>query len=484
MTIRHLLVSRPLLIFNLAAAMVYFSWWLRLSNIGNPLLYLLLLLGEVYHVGTAMMLWFTLWPAQTGAKTWGSQPFAPAVDVFITVAGEPVEVVKETVLAARQMSYPKQRVYVLNDGLVAKKDNWQEMIELAKDLKVECITRTVPGGAKAGNINNALKQTKGEIVAIFDADMVPHPDFLQKVTPLFQDPKIGFVQTPQYYKNFAANTITRAAWEQQELFFGPVMRGKEKSNAGFICGTNVAIRRQALLEAGGMNEGNIAEDFVTSLAIHSRGWRSYYLGEVLAEGLAPQDLLSYYKQQMRWARGSLEVLLHNNPLWQRLSWPQKIEYLSSAVYYLNGAVVMVDAVIPLTFLFFGIETVAATTTSFALYFTPFIFLNMYTLYKSSGNSFTFRALSFSQSSFLLQLLALKSILLGQKMGFFITPKKAQSGNFLSLAYPHMLYVLLFFFSCLVALVREGVNPSVVTNIAWGLFNVVMFLPYIQAAIYR
>jgi cellulose synthase (UDP-forming) len=385
-------------------------------------------------------------------------------------------------VAAKKLNYPNFKIYILNDGFVAGKKDWEEVVHLAKKLGVYCITRTQKGGAKAGNLNNGLRQSNGEIVVILDADMVVFPHFLEQVIPYFYDAKVGFVQTPQYYENFEKNEVTRGAWEQQEFFFGPIMKGKEKDNASFICGTNVAIRRSALLEVGGMNETNIAEDFLTSLSIHQKGWKSYYISDVLAVGLAPEDLLSYFKQQLRWARGSLEVLFSQNPLLKgNLSFGQKMQYLSSALYYFNGVIVVIDAIMPIIFLFTGIQPVASTTTSFALYFVPFMFLNLLTLHFASKGSMTFRAISFTQSSFVLQLLAIKSVLLREKSSFAVTPKQAQQGNFLFLAYPHIVYIVLLIVASYVAIYREGYNSSIVTNIAWGLFNVILFIPFIQAA---
>src|ERR1035438_6096492 len=97
--------------------------------------------------------------------------------------------------------------------------------------------------------------------------MVAYPEFLQKVIPFFQKKDTGFVQTPQYYENHAQNMVTSGAWDQQAFFFGPIMQGKARENAAFICGTNVAISRKALIAAGGMCETSIAEDFLTSLFI-------------------------------------------------------------------------------------------------------------------------------------------------------------------------------------------------------------------------
>lgn len=484
-------VSRALLVINVVMAVVYFSWWIDLKHVGHPIFYALLVVGEIYHVLMAICFWFTVWPESklTEGKVKSEKDGKrmlnknrPSVDVYIPCAGEPIDVLRRTVIAAKNMSYDNHKIYILNDGFVAKKPVWKDVEDLAKELDVVCVTRTIPGGAKAGNINNTLKQTSGEIVVIFDTDMAPHEDFLQKVIPYFSDPKVGFVQTPQYYLNHEVNKVSGGAWEQQELFFGPIMIGKEKSNAAFICGTNVAIRRTAIEEAGGMCEDNIAEDFLTSFFIHQNGWKSYYVPEVLAEGFAPEDLLSYCKQQLRWARGSLEVLFSFNPLFKRnMTWGQKIQYLSSALYYFNGVIIVIDALIPLVSLAWGIQPVSGTTTSFAFFFLPFMFLNLYTLYIASGKAVTFRGLSYSMSSWPLQLQAIKSILLKQKMGFAVTPKQAQEGNFLFLAYPHLLYMVILILCSGVGLGREGLTPSVITNITWGVFNVVMFIPFIQAA---
>jgi cellulose synthase (UDP-forming) len=294
---------------------------------------------------------------------------------------------------------------------------------------------------------------------------------------------VGFVQSPQYYKNWQSNLVTEGAWAQQSFFFGVVMKGKEKNNASFICGTNFAIRRKTLIEVGGMLEDNIAEDFVTSLKIHGLGWKSYYVSEVLCEGLAPEDMLSYFKQQLRWSRGSLQVIFtKNNPLIQKgLNWHQKLEYLASALYYFNGLIVLIDLIMPLIFLFLGIRAVAATSTSFAIFFVPFMVVNLYTLKLASADKVSFRTLSFSQSSFVIQLLALKSIVFGQNLKFEVTSKRKLKGNYFNLVYPHITYIILGIMGSFTALLREGANPSVLTNIAWVMVNAALFMPFILAA---
>lgn len=473
-------VPKTLLQLNVLVAVIYFSWWLIPLHVGNPILYGLLFAGEIYHVLLALTFWYAIWPRKQRQHM--VSKVQPSVDIFITVTGEPVEIVSKTIAAAKSIQYQDKHIYILNDGLVAKKDNWKEIESLAFAMEVGCITRIKPGGAKAGNLNHALKITKSEIVVVFDADMQASPDFLSKTIPYFSSPKIGFVQTPQYYSNFMENDITSSSWDQQEFFFGPIMRGKDQYNSAFICGTNVAIRRTALEEVRGFREDNIAEDLLTSLDIHKHGWESVYIPTVLAQGLAPQDLMSYVKQQTRWARGSLELLFSQNPFFKRgLSFSQRIHYLSSALYYLNGLVVLIDIIMPLIYLFTGIEPVSETTTSFALFFIPFMFLSLYTISQASNGAISFRAISFSISSWYLQLRALFSVITGQKMGFSVTPKQAQSGNYTSMAYPHLAYVFFAAVGSVVALSRESINPAVATNIIWVVFNTALFIPFIDAA---
>lgn len=476
-------VSAIMLATNVVIALLYFAWWFTLENVGNPVLYGLLFFGEVYHVSMVLLFWFTvrgLGHSAPEAPAWHRHP---SLAVFITVAGEPVEIVQQTIQAIKATRYSAMKIYILNDSYVAKKPNWQEYETLAATVGVYCITRRVPGGAKAGNINHALRKTKSELVAIFDADMQPYEDFFKKTVPFFRDTKIGFVQTPQYYANHGDNEVTAAAWEQQEFFFGPIMRGKNSSNAAFICGTNVVIRRQAIEDAGGINEASIAEDFLTSILIHQAGWHSIYVPEVLAEGLAPQDLHSYYKQQLRWARGSLEVLFKYNPLLMRgLTWPQRLEYLSSTLYYCTGLIVVLNAIIPLIFLLTGLSPTYSSTTLFAFFFMPFMFSVIFSLHAISGSKLTFRAISFTYSSWYLQLIAFFSAAFGREMGFVVTPKHRQEGNFLFVVRPQLIYLGLALVAVIIGINREGISPSVITNVSWVAFTVLLSLPFVTAAL--
>lgn len=481
---RDFLKTEPikgLLALNALMALVYLAVICFLPP-GNKILFSLLILGEIYHVWQVLTFIYSVWePNYMPPRRKFIDP--PGVDVFVTVAGEPVDIVEETVRAAKNMFYPNFNVHVLNDGYVAGKENWRDIEALANRLDVHCITRTVAGGAKAGNINNALKLTKEPLVAIFDADHVPHPDFLEKTVQYFTSNKVAFVQTPQFYKNFATNYLTRSSWEQQELFFGPICKGKNRLNAATMCGTNMVIARHALDEVGGMYTESIAEDFVTGLFMHAKGYRSVYVPQVLAEGLATEDLLSYSKQQFRWARGALDVIFRHNPLFMRgLTMAQKIQYLASASFFLSGVVVAIDAALPLIFFYSGAVPIQVSGMILAAVFIPYIFLTLYCIQRSSNFTFTFSSLGFAIGAFNIHLRALAAAALRQKSAFSITPKQAERGNFLPLVKWHLIYIAAVAVGIPFSMYREGLSSSLINNIAWSMLNIVTFVPIIKAAL--
>src|SRR6185369_12910081 len=196
-------VSRSLLIVNVLLALIYFFAITFLFPISNKPMFYLLIATEVFHIWLAMGFWYTI--SDTDYVSPHVARYTPPVDVFVTVCGEPLDIIEETVRAAQAMDYPDFKVYILNDGYVAKKENWREVELLAKSLKVLCLTRKTPGGDKSGNINHALRLTEAPFFAVFDADHAPHQDFLKKMLPYAFDQKVAFVQSPQFYKNYETN---------------------------------------------------------------------------------------------------------------------------------------------------------------------------------------------------------------------------------------------------------------------------------------
>ncbi|RWZ78308.1 MAG: hypothetical protein EOT05_00900 [Candidatus Microsaccharimonas sossegonensis] len=203
---------------------------------------------------------------------------------------------------------------------------------------------------------------------------------------------------------------------------------------------------------------------------------------ILAEGLAPEDFLSYYKQQFRWARGSLELLFAYNPLFRRgLTAAQKVQYLASSSYYLSGIIVLVNALLPLTYFFFSVKPLTINTMTLALIFLPYIFVILYTLQLTSNFTYTFRALSFSLGSAIIYIKALWHTMIRKKNGFAVTSKTKVKGNHGRLVIPHLTYIGLVITGVTWGVMREGWSASMLSNIAWACIYIAAFVPFISAA---
>jgi cellulose synthase (UDP-forming) len=190
--------------------------------------------------------------------------------------------------------------------------------------------------AKAGNINAALTRTEGELVLMLDADHVPMPDALDAMVGYFDDERMALVQSPHDFFNHDSVQHYVVGRHEQSLFYRVVCPGKDRHGAAYWCGSAALIRRQALLEIGGVTTETIAEDFHTTIRVQRHGWRSRYHDEVLVQGLAPHDLDGYLLQRDRWARGNLAVFtLSESPLRAKELQPlQRLSYFVSLFAYL------------------------------------------------------------------------------------------------------------------------------------------------------
>ena len=301
----------------------------------------------------------------------------PEVDVFIPTYNEPLEVVAPTVLAALTMDYPKDklRVYLLDDG------RRSAFGEFAKQCGATYITRLDNAHAKAGNINAALKKTTGEYVAIFDCDHVPTRSFLQMTMgALIEDKKSAMVQTPHHFyspdpieRNLG---IFRKVPNESALFYGVIQDGNDLWDATFFCGSCAVIRRSALEEIGGIAVETVTEDAHTALRLHSVGWSTSYMNLTQAGGLATPRLADHVGQRIRWARGMVQILRLDNPLFKRgLKLPQRLCYVNAMLHYLFAAPRLIFLLSPLAYLVLGRSNVFGYLPGILAYGLPHIMLS-------------------------------------------------------------------------------------------------------------
>ena len=373
------------------AALDYISWRIKVVSWGHAWISVPLLLAETLGAVHIVGLQYTLWPRKEADRHLGRKLDGWPVWVLVPTVDEGPEILEPTIRAIQRaaddfrQAHPSIpiRIVICNDGGVAGAPCATSVEELARRLGVVCITRTAGGGAKAGNIEYC-RQTVGAtgeaLLVVFDADQCPEPAFFLETLPLMADPQMGWVQTGQYYRNLD-NPVARWANDQQALFYRAICPGKSAQNAAFICGTNVVINAVALDEIGGFPTDSVTEDFAASIRLHVR-WHSVFVPGVLATGLGPEDLPSYFKQQRRWARGTFGVLgRHWKDLvlprrrGRGLSGPQRIHYALACTHYLSGLRDVVYVVAPLVFLLTGAAAVhGATLAAFVWHFIPYFVL--------------------------------------------------------------------------------------------------------------
>lgn len=462
---------RSMILINLVGLAWWLDWLYNYGHAANTFLYTLLVLAESFNVTQVLGYWYTVWhdraPERKRARVAGR------VDVFVTTYNEPVHIVEQTVRAAIAMPYP-HRTYVLDDG------HRPEMGAMAERLGAHWIHRPDNRGAKAGNVNHALAITEGDFFAVFDADHVPHPEFLSRMMPFMDDAGMGLVQAPQYYANREKTYIASGAMDQQEIFFGPICGGKDGVGAVFCCGTNMIIRRSAIEDVAGFREDSVTEDAATSLDLHERGWKSRYVDERLAEGLAPEDLGAYISQQRRWARGNLEMLFKFRIMRRHMPLRVRLQYVWSAMYYLTGLTTLLYVALPSLFLLFGTETVNALSGDFIAHFLPYIFLTIFILARSAEGRLRFRAIQLSYGLFPVFNGALMSIITSRKFGFQVTPKERSAKSFYRLIVPQIVVVIILLIAILVGSAHYS-GPRTVTNACWALFDVFVLSGIIRAA---
>jgi len=448
---------------------VYFHWLLRPERVGNPVLFGLLLVAELFNVLQALGFW---WTCLTGRRrrppALDVDPRAlPAVDVFIPTYSEPVDVVEATIAGAVQMRGADVRVAVLDDG------DRPEMRRLAHRWGARYIRRDEHVHAKAGNINHALTRTDAPFVLVLDCDHVPYPHMLERLLPEFVDPRVAYVQSPQYYANSGVNRLAGAAWSQQALFFGPIARGKDAHRSMICCGTNVAFRRAALQEVGGFPTDSLTEDFALSIELHERQWESVYVSEPLASGFGPEDLAAYTSQQHRWARGCLGTI--PRVLRARLPLRRKAQYMLSACYFLSGWTVALYVTLPVIRIVFGTQPLAgAQADTFLAAFAPYFVLSLATVASVGAGKYTFAAYSLATSTFWLHLHATWQVLRRQSRGFVVTPKSGDTSRQLGPAAPTLAVIAVLVGAAAFGLLRSQ-DAATLNNVAFaGLHITILF----------
>lgn len=247
-------------------------------------------------------------------------------------------VVQRLLEAATKIRYPRGllQIQVLDDSTDDTHPYTERLVGeyRARGLPIEYHHRTNREGYKAGALAEGLRTATGELVAIFDADFVPSPDFLERSIHYFTDPEVGLVQTRWEYLNRGYNLLTEV---QAMLLDGHfLLEHTGRAGAGLFFnfnGTAGILRRRMIEEAGGWEHDTLTEDCDLSYRAQLKGWKFVYLPDVESPSELPVEFFAFQVQQSRWAKGLTQVALKLLPeiLRSRVSWRQKLE----AVFHLT-----------------------------------------------------------------------------------------------------------------------------------------------------
>lgn len=636
---RRRALLRAVVVLTAVLGVNYVAWrWLESVNWSAWWIAVPLVLAETYSLIDVLLFSTTMWRTRTRTPPGPPSP-GTTVDVFVTTYDEPVELVMGTARAALAITHP-HRTWVLDDGARP------ELRAAAEAEGVGYLERGADWGdrprhAKAGNLNNALLRTDGELLLVLDADQVPDPAILDRTLGYFADERVAVVQTPQHFSNVPdADPLG----SQAPLFYGPIQQGKDGWDAAFFCGSNAVLRREALMQLGvvgyvreteravrdalrtgrrvlararrrttepreaaalervadavseawaaldrgepladvtygfqrrvdevatadlsadlariredlaRLSDGpaietdvelgapvvddaalerlaqrdlspvhaltqvrdlvaavdvgrqreaqavmpmatvSVTEDMATAMRLHALGWRSVYHHEVLARGLAPEDLATAMTQRLRWAQGTLQVMLRENPLTVRgLRVGQRLMYFATMWSYLSGFAAVVYLAAPIIFLCFGVLPVTAWSAEFFARFVPFFLASQLLFVVAARGVRTWRGQQYSLALFPVWIratvTAAANVWWGRPLGFAVTPKvRGVTTGAWRLVLPQLVAMVLLVVAAVVGVARAGLGlapwAGTAVNLLWVGYDLAVLSVVVTGLRYR
>jgi cellulose synthase/poly-beta-1,6-N-acetylglucosamine synthase-like glycosyltransferase len=262
----------------------------------------------------------------------------PRVTVQLPIFNEQF-VIDRLVEAVCRLQYPREKldIQVLDDST-------DETVEVARGVveryaalghNISYHHRTNREGFKAGALQEGMKSSTGEFIAIFDADFVPPEDFLLRCIHHFTDPKIGMVQTRWAHLNRNYSFLTEVEAILLDGHFILEHGGRSRSGVFFnFNGTAGMWRRRAIDEAGGWQHDTLTEDTDLSYRAQLKGWRFVYLQDVECPAELPIEMTAFKTQQARWAKGLIQTAKKILPRVIRSNEPRRVKL--EAWYHLTA----------------------------------------------------------------------------------------------------------------------------------------------------
>jgi len=288
-------------------------WWGTLSSFVLWLVEIFAaVLGLAYVWEFVDVLTRRRWPASVDPEEIPRAPTKelPFVSLHVPTYNEPPDMVIETLEHLVLIDYPAFEILLIDNNttdpaLWRPVEEWCAGHPNVKFLHIENLP-----GFKSGALNYALKHTYdgAEIIGIVDADYNVDPEFLKDCAPLFADPDVSFVQTPQDYRDWDKAPYFRRLYLSYGYFFDVSQRSRNERNGAIFAGTMGLIRRSALEGAGGWDEWCITEDAELSLRLLRDGGRGLHVDRTYGRGMMPLTFEALKRQRFRWCFGGIQIL--------------------------------------------------------------------------------------------------------------------------------------------------------------------------------
>jgi len=417
----------------------------------------------------------------------------PRVAVLVPCCGEPIEVIERCLRGCLFLDYPNFEIWLLDDA------NREELAILSSQLGCHYLARPQRIHAKAGNLNYALPHLKAEFIAVFDADVVPLINFLNRTVGLFVDPLVGFVQTPQTYMN--ADPVMRnlrlERWlmPDEESFYRWIQPDRQRLGAVVCAGTSFVMRCQSLKEIGGFETQTSSEDLATGIRIIAAGYRGIYVPEKLSAGLAPFTIEAMARQRSRWASGTIQTLRTGaNPLKiPGLNPLQRLAFLEGILHWCNVLPQLLLLLVPINIGFFGIFPYRIDSGGLITAVIPFYLSQLILIPWLSGGSRGALMPELYRWVFILPLAeSVVSTLLGNPKRFQVTPKTISNNQIgdskIRLIAPLLMILAIQLVSSFTLITNHPLVPSQssfdglarILALGWGLLNSLLLATAIRS----
>ncbi|MCK9903048.1 glycosyl transferase [Parafrankia colletiae] len=499
----------PLLVVTLVLSSFFFVWLIQPQHfpktrylptavaVGNHIMFWLIVVTEGIRLLNSVILCWSATLMRDPIPVTPPPGLRVAFTTTIVPSKEPLDVVRDTLIAARNIRYGSPiDVWLLDEG------NDPAVRAMCREIGVRHFTRngvdhwnTRKGRFRAktkhGNHNSwlDLHGDRYDVVLSVDPDHIPLPNYAERMLGYFRDPNVAFVVGPQVYGNFR-HYLTRGAEAQNYMFHSVIQRAANRFACGMFVGTNHAYRVSTWRQIGGFQD-SITEDLATSFAVHGarnpatgHRWTSVYTPDVVAVGEGPTSWTDFFSQQLRWARGANEVMVTEAPRrLKALDWGPRLHYSTLMLHYPTVAMTWILGTI-LTICYMALGSTGVTVNVnywLALYIDVFVArLLLYFWLRRFNVSPHEEPGSAGMNGIFVSVLcmpfystALVGAVLRRKLGFVVTPKgDAASPDRLMTFRKHLFWAAVSVAAIAVAASLGRVYPA---NMIWASLSLVTCL---------